>query len=72
MTTTSEQVLGLIRNRVTHPASIRELIQALKIPREERVAFRRQLKQLVLEGQLVFLGEQALEPGGHVLGLANG
>jgi len=53
MTTTSEQVLGLIRNRVTHPASIRELIQALKIPREERVAFRRQLKQLVLEGQLV-------------------
>jgi ribonuclease R len=53
MTLSSEQVLGLIRNRMTHPASVRELIQVLKIPREERGSFRRHLKQLVLEGQLV-------------------
>ena len=53
MTISSEQVLGLIRTRMTHPASVRELIQVLKIPREERGVFRRQVKQLVSEGQLV-------------------
>ena len=49
----SEQILNLIREKVHHPASTRELMQALRIPREERPAFRRQLKQLVAEGQLI-------------------
>src|SRR5512136_71887 len=53
MTVSSHQVLGLIRDRMAHPASVRELIQVLKVPREERAAFRRCLRQLVQEGQLV-------------------
>ncbi|MGE5358516.1 MAG: ribonuclease R [Bacteroidales bacterium] len=49
----NEQILELIRQRVHHPASTRELMQALKIPREERPAFRRHLKTLVAEGNLI-------------------
>ena len=49
----SEQILGLIREKVHHPASTRELVQVLKIPREERPAFRRHVKNLVAEGDLI-------------------
>jgi len=47
------QILELIRQKVHHPASTRELMQALKIPREERPAFRRHLKLLADLGELV-------------------
>jgi ribonuclease R len=49
----SEQILDLIRERVHHPASVRELMQRLDVPREQRVSFRRQLKKLAAEGELV-------------------
>jgi ribonuclease R len=53
MTLSRDQVLGLIRDRMTHPASVRELMQVLKVPREERTTFRRHLKQLAQEGHVV-------------------
>jgi ribonuclease R len=42
-----------MREQVHHPATARELIRTLKIPREERVAFKRHLKSLVADGALV-------------------
>lgn len=46
-------ILQLIRDKVHHPATARELVQTLKIPREERVAFKRHLKTLVANGELL-------------------
>jgi ribonuclease R len=48
-----EQILAQMRERVHHPAGTRELLQLLKIPREERVAFKRHLKALVSSGELI-------------------
>ncbi|MCX6544698.1 MAG: ribonuclease R [Acidobacteria bacterium] len=59
---TKEDVLRAIESHVAHPASGRELIQLLKIPREARVTFRRLLRQLVAEGAL-------LQIRGHQYGL---
>jgi ribonuclease R len=50
---TREQILNLIREKVHHPAAARELIQVLRIPREDRVSFKRQLKHLVSAGDLI-------------------
>jgi ribonuclease R len=61
---TKEDVLRALALRVTHPASGRELIQLLKIPREARVTFRRLLRQLVAEGALAQVrGHQYALPG---------
>ena len=46
-------LLKLIRDRVHHPATARELAQVLRIPRDERSSFKRELKALVLAGELV-------------------
>ncbi|MBI2221159.1 MAG: ribonuclease R [Acidobacteria bacterium] len=46
-------LLKLIRERVDHPATPRELLKLLRVPREERAAFKRQLKQLVESGELI-------------------
>lgn len=48
-----EHILEQIRERVQHPASARELMQVLQVPREERAAFRRHLKALAADGQLI-------------------
>src|SRR4029453_11546726 len=48
-----EQLLKLIRDQIDHPATPRELIQRLKLPREQRATFKRLLGQLVASGQLV-------------------
>ena len=48
-----DQILGLMRERVDHPATVRELLQLLRIPREEQPAFRRRLKHLVTTGALI-------------------
>jgi ribonuclease R len=48
-----DQILAQMRERVHHPAGTRELLQLLKIPREERVAFKRHLKALVGSGELI-------------------
>ena len=48
-----DDILGLIRDRVHHPATARELAQLLCMPREERVRLKRQLKSLVSDGALL-------------------
>lgn len=48
-----EQLLTLIRDKVEHPATPRELLQRLKIPREQRATVTRLLKGLVQAGHLV-------------------
>ena len=48
-----EQLLKLIREKVEHPATPRELLQRLKIPRDQRPTFKRLLKDLVSSGSLV-------------------
>jgi ribonuclease R len=48
-----DDLLKLIRDRVPHPATARELAQTLRIPREERISFKRQLKSLVAAGELL-------------------
>jgi len=48
-----EQLLKLIRDKVEHPATPRELLQRLKIPREQRATVTRLLKELAGSGALV-------------------
>src|SRR3954470_11116710 len=48
-----DQVLALMRERVHHPAGMRELLQVLKVPREERTTFKRHVKSLVSSGELI-------------------
>jgi ribonuclease R len=42
-----------MRERVPHPATPRELLRVLRIPREERAAFKRNLRNLVNDGSLI-------------------
>jgi ribonuclease R len=49
----SRELLHLIRERVPHPATARELAQALRIPREDRTNFKRRLKSLAESGELL-------------------
>jgi ribonuclease R len=48
-----DDILKLIRDKVHHPASARELAQLLRVPRDERHAFKRHLKSLVNDGVLL-------------------
>jgi ribonuclease R len=48
-----EQILTLMRDRVHHPAGMRELLQTLRIPRDERSSFKRHIKSMVSSGDLV-------------------
>ena len=48
-----DELLDLIRTRVQHPATARELAQLLRVPREERATFRRHLKALAASGDLL-------------------
>jgi ribonuclease R len=48
-----DQILSLINDRVDHPATVKELLQALKVPRDERASFKRRLRSLVGSGALV-------------------
>ena len=48
-----DQLLKLFRDQIDHPATPRELLQRLKIPREQRATFKRLLGQLVSSGALV-------------------
>ena len=49
----AEQLLTLMRDKVDHPATAREVVQRLKIPREQRATVRRLLKDLVAAGHLI-------------------
>ena len=48
-----DQVLALMRERVHHPAAMRELLQVLKVPRDDRTSFKRHVKALVASGELI-------------------
>ena len=48
-----DDILAEIRSKLDHPASVRELMQRLRVPREQRVGFRRRLESLVDEGALI-------------------
>ena len=48
-----DQILALMRERVHHPAGVRELLQLLKVPRDERVTFKRHINALVASGDLI-------------------
>src|SRR6266849_1548028 len=50
---TRDQVLAAMRERVHHPAGMRELLQILRVPRDERPSFKRHIKSLVSSGDLV-------------------
>jgi ribonuclease R len=50
---TSEQLLASIRDKIDHPATTRELLQRLEIPREQRATFKRLLRDLVASGALI-------------------
>jgi len=61
---TRDETLRRIRHALDHAATARELIQLLKIPREDRLAFRRHLKALVATGSLVQVsGQRYAVPG---------
>jgi ribonuclease R len=51
--TSRTDILRLIREHVHHPATARELSQVLRVPREERATFKRHLKSLVSDGELL-------------------
>src|SRR5947207_622068 len=48
-----DQVLAFLRERVHHPAGMRELVQILKVPKDERTSFKRHVKSLVSSGDLI-------------------
>jgi ribonuclease R len=59
---TEDEILKSLRERVDHPATAKELVQLLRVPREERATFKRRLRSLVGSGALV-------EIRGHRFGL---
>jgi len=50
---TEQEILRSIRDRVDHPATAKELLRLLRVPREERASFKRHLRSLVGSGSLV-------------------
>ena len=50
-----DQVLALMRERVHHPAVMRELLQVLKVPPDDRTSFKRHIKSLVASGDLIHI-----------------
>src|SRR6267142_1306850 len=48
-----DHVLALMRDRVHHPAGMRELLQVLKVPKDDRTSFKRHIKSLVASGELI-------------------
>jgi ribonuclease R len=50
-----DQILKLARDKVDHPATLKELLQALRVPRDEHATFKRHIKALVSSGDLVHI-----------------
>jgi ribonuclease R len=48
-----EDVLRSIREQIDHPATIKELLQTLRVPKEARATFKRRLRALVAAGDLI-------------------
>jgi ribonuclease R len=51
--TSPDQILTFLKERAGQPTTARELARVLRVPRDERVGFKRDLKRLVVSGQLV-------------------
>ncbi|HTM04813.1 MAG TPA: ribonuclease R [Vicinamibacterales bacterium] len=51
-----DELLRLIKQNVPHPATTRELAQVLKVPRDERTAFKKQVRALAASGDLLQIG----------------
>ena len=49
----ADLVLAALRNKVDHPATVRELLQRLQLPREQHGTLRRRLRALVESGVLI-------------------
>src|SRR5258708_17480863 len=49
----SEQLLAAMRDKIEHPVTARELVQRLRIPRDQRATVKRLLQKLVEAGHLV-------------------
>src|SRR5436190_12568605 len=49
----TDQILEFFKERVQYPMSPRELARQLKVPRDERVGFKRDLKRLAASGRLM-------------------
>ncbi len=50
-----EDLLRQMRAKVPHPATARELLSVLRIPRDDRVEFKRLLRHLVNDGDLILI-----------------
>ena len=50
---TTEQLFAAIRERLDHPATLKEIQKVLQVPDRTRAAFRRQIKILVDRGDLI-------------------
>src|SRR5215208_2389827 len=48
-----DEILTFLKERVVHPVTARELARLLRVPRDERVAFKRDLERLANAGQLM-------------------
>src|SRR6267142_2858318 len=48
-----DHVLALMRDRVHHPAGMRELLQVLKVPKDDRTSFKRHVKSLLAASGLI-------------------
>ena len=59
-----DQILTLMRERVHHPAGMRELLQILKVPRDDRTTFKRHIKSLVSAGDLIQIRGHRFGPAG--------
>ncbi len=47
-----------MRERVHHPAGMRELLQVLKVPKDDQTSFKRHIKSLVASGDLIHIRGQ--------------
>ena len=48
-----KEILSAIQLKVDHPATVRELMQRLRLPKEKRGSLRRRLETLVDSGALI-------------------
>ena len=49
----NEQILKRIRDKIDHPVTVRELLQAVRVPREQHQTFKRRITALVAAGALI-------------------
>ena len=59
-----DRLLSFLQDKVDHPATIPELLQILRVPKDSRASFTRQIKKLVVDGHLVRIrGDRYGVPG---------